>query len=186
MPFVETGFPGLFVFEPMVFDDSRGFFYEAYNERIFSSQGINQKFVQDNHSRSSYGVIRGLHYQKPPFAQSKLVRALVGAILDVVVDIRKGSPSYGQSFSVELSAQNKKQLWVPQGFAHGFSVLSEVAEVLYKCDQFYTKASEAGILYNDPVLKIDWKIPVDKAVVSDKDLVLPEFANCDNPFEFEG
>jgi dTDP-4-dehydrorhamnose 3,5-epimerase len=186
MPFVETGFPGLFVFEPMVFEDSRGYFYEAYNEKIFSTQGISQQFVQDNQSRSSYGVIRGLHYQKPPFAQSKLVRTLVGAILDVVVDIRKGSPTYGKSFSVELSAQNKKQLYIPQGFAHGFSVLSEVAEVLYKCDQFYTKSSEDGILYNDPVLKIDWKIPLEQAVVSGKDQVLPEFASAVNPFVFEG
>ena len=186
MPFVDTGFQGLYVFEPMVFEDSRGFFYEAYNDRVFTTRGIKGPFVQDNQSRSTYGVIRGLHYQKPPFAQSKLVRALVGAILDVVVDIRKGSPTYGKSFAVELSAENKKQLFVPHGFAHGFSVLSEVAEVLYKCDQFYNKASEGGILYNDAVLQIDWRIPADKAVVSEKDLILPDFAHADNPFVFEG
>jgi dTDP-4-dehydrorhamnose 3,5-epimerase len=186
MPFVETGLPGLLIFEPMVFEDSRGFFYESYNEKVFTAQGVNLKFVQDNQSRSSYGVIRGLHYQMPPFAQSKLVRALVGSILDVVVDIRKGSPTYGKSFTIELSAENKKQLFVPAGFAHGFSVLSEIAEVLYKCDQFYNKASEGGILYNDPVLHIDWKIPADKAVVSEKDIILPGFASCVNPFVFEG
>jgi dTDP-4-dehydrorhamnose 3,5-epimerase len=186
MPFIETGFPGLLVFEPMVFDDSRGFFYEAYNEKIFGGAGITNRFVQDNQSRSTYGVIRGLHYQVAPFAQSKLVRALVGSILDVVVDIRKGSPAYGKAFSIELSADNKKQLFIPAGFAHGFSVLSDVAEVLYKCDQFYSKVSEGGILYNDPVLAIDWKIPEDKAIVSDKDLQNPGFTSCINPFVFEG
>lgn len=186
MPFVETGIPGLLIFEPLVFEDSRGYFYESYNEKIFAAQGINLKFVQDNQSRSTYGVIRGLHYQLPPFAQTKLVRALAGAILDVAVDIRKGSPTYGKSFAIELSAENKKQLLIPAGFAHGFSVLSETAEVSYKCDQFYNKASEGGILYNDPVLKIDWKIPADKALVSDKDLQNPGFANCVNTFVFEG
>ena len=186
MPFIDTGFPGLFVFEPTVFDDSRGFFFEAYNQKNFGGAGIENQFVQDNQSSSTYGVIRGLHYQVPPFAQAKLVRALVGSILDVVVDIRKGSPSYGKVFSIELSADNKKQLFIPAGFAHGFSVLSEVAEVLYKCDQFYSKANEHGILYNDPVLQIDWKIPLAQAIVSDKDLILPLFANCMNPFEFKG
>jgi len=186
VPFIDTEFPGLLVFEPLVFDDSRGFFYEAYNEKIFGGAGITTRFVQDNQSRSTYGVIRGLHYQVPPFAQSKLVRALVGAILDVVVDIRKGSPTYGKAFSIELSADNKKQLFIPAGFAHGFSVLSDVAEVLYKCDQFYSKVSEGGILYNDPVLAIDWKIPPAQAIVADKDLQNPMFASCINPFVFEG
>jgi dTDP-4-dehydrorhamnose 3,5-epimerase len=186
VPFIETAFPGLFVFEPMVFEDSRGFFYEAYNEKSFNGAGIMNRFVQDNQSRSTYGVIRGLHYQVPPFAQAKLVRALVGSILDVVVDIRKGSPTYGKVYSIELSAQNKKQLFIPAGFAHGFSVLSDVAEVFYKCDQFYNKGGEQGIIYNDPVLQIDWKIPADKAIVSEKDLVHPVFAKCVNPFQFEG
>lgn len=186
MPFIDTGFPGLLVFEPLVFDDSRGFFYEAYNQKIFGGAGIENQFVQDNQSSSTYGVIRGLHYQVPPFAQAKLVRALVGSILDVVVDIRKGSPTFGKVYAVELSAANKKQLFIPAGFAHGFSVLSEVAEVLYKCDRFYSKANEYGILYNDPVLQIDWKIPLEQAIVSDKDTVLPVFANCVNPFEFKG
>lgn len=186
MPFIETGLPGLLVFEPMVFEDSRGYFYESYNQKIFGGAGIEHQFVQDNQSRSTYGVIRGLHYQVPPYAQAKLVRALVGSILDVVVDIRKGSPTFGKVFSIELSAANKKQLFVPAGFAHGFSVLSEVAEVMYKCDQFYSKASEQGIVYNDPALQIDWQIPLDKAIVSDKDLVLPVFAESVNPFEFKG
>jgi len=186
MPFIETGLPDLLVFEPLVFDDSRGFFFEAYNEKIFGGAGIENKFVQDNQSSSTYGVIRGLHYQVAPFAQAKLVRVLVGTILDVAVDIRKGSPTFGKTYSIELSAANKKQLFLPAGFAHGFSVLSETAEVLYKCDQFYSKASEFGILYNDPALNIDWKVPMDKAIVSDKDQVLPVFANCVNPFEFNG
>jgi dTDP-4-dehydrorhamnose 3,5-epimerase len=186
MSFIDTGFPGLLVYEPLVFDDSRGFFYEAYNQKIFGGAGVETQFVQDNQSRSTRGVIRGLHYQVPPYAQVKLVRALVGSILDVVVDIRKGSPTFGKVFSIELSAANKKQLFVPAGFAHGFSVLSEVAEVLYKCDQFYSKPNEQGILYNDPALQIDWQIPSAQAIVSDKDLLLPVFANCVNPFEFQG
>ena len=174
------------VFEPAVYGDSRGFFYEAYNEKIFGGAGIETRFVQDNQSRSVYGVIRGLHYQVPPYAQSKLVRALIGTILDVVVDIRKGSPAFGKVFTIELSAENKKQLFIPAGFAHGFSVLSEAAEVMYKCDQFYNKASEQGIIYNDSTLQIDWQVPLSKAIISDKDLVLPSFANCINPFEFKG
>jgi dTDP-4-dehydrorhamnose 3,5-epimerase len=186
VPFIETGIPDLLVFEPVVFDDSRGFFFEAYNQKMFGGAGIECQFVQDNQSRSTYGVIRGLHYQVAPFAQAKLVRALVGTILDVAVDIRKGSPTFGKVFSIELSAANKKQLFIPAGFAHGFSVLSEVAEVMYKCDQFYSKASEHGIIYNDPTLNIDWQIPMDKAIISEKDLVLPQIANCVNPFEYKG
>ena len=186
MPFIETGIPDLLVFEPVVFDDSRGFFYEAYNQKVFGGAGIENQFVQDNQSRSTYGVIRGLHYQVAPFAQAKLIRALAGSILDVAVDIRKGSPTFGKVFSIELSAANKKQLFLPAGFAHGFSVLSEVAEVLYKCDQFYSKANEHGIIYNDTTLNIDWQVPLDKAIVSDKDLILPDLANCVNPFEYKG
>lgn len=185
MPFIKTEFPGLFIFEPAVFGDSRGYFFESYNEKVFAAEGINIKFVQDNQSKSAYGVIRGLHYQLNEHAQTKLIRALSGKILDVIVDIRKGSPTYGKVFSAELSAENKKQVLIPKGFAHGFSVLSETAEVLYKCDVFYNKESEAGILYNDPALNIDWKIPADKAIISDKDLVHPHFANCKNNFVFE-
>lgn len=169
MPFSETGFPGLVIFEPAVFEDIRGYFYESYNKEVFAKQGINTNFVQDNQSSSEYGVIRGLHFQVPPFAQSKLIRVLSGKILDVGLDIRKGSPTYGKVFNLEISAENKKQLYLPKGFAHGFVVLSEKAEVLYKCDAFYNKQSEEGIAFNDPDLNIDWRIPKDKVKASDKD-----------------
>ena len=184
MPFTETNFPGLLIFEPRVFNDDRGYFFEGYNENTFLAGGVNMKFVQDNQARSTYGVIRGLHYQLNPTAQTKLVRALAGAILDVVVDLRKGSPMYGKVFSIELSGENKKQLFVPKGFAHGYSVLTETAEVMYKCDAFYSKETEGGLLYNDPALAIDWRIPADKALVADKDLVLPGIDNCVNNFIF--
>lgn len=185
MAFIKTDFPGLIIIEPTVFKDSRGYFFESYNEKQFAAEGIDIRFVQDNQSKSSYGVIRGLHYQLAPHAQTKLIRALSGTILDVVVDIRKGSPTYGRTFSLELSAANNKQLLVPKGFAHGFSVLSETAEVIYKCDAFYNKESEAGILFNDPALNIDWGIPADKAIISEKDLVHPSIVHCKNNFVFE-
>ena len=185
MPFIETGFPGLFVVEPKVFEDSRGYFFESYNEKIFKQQGIDICWLQDNQSSSGYGVIRGLHYQLPPYAQTKLVRVLRGKILDVVVDIRNGSPTYGKVYEVVLSAKNKKQLFVPKGFAHGFSVISRKAEVLYKCDAFYNKESEGGIAYNDPSLHIDWKIPVNEAIVSEKDTMLPLLENCNNTFVYQ-
>ena len=184
MPFLPTDFPGLFLIEPAVFEDSRGYFFESYNEKWFREAGLHYHWVQDNQSSSSYGVIRGLHYQLNPKPQTKLVRVLHGAILDVVVDIRVGSPTYGKSYAVELNDRNRLQLLVPAGFAHGFSVLSEKAEVLYKCDGFYDRPSEGGILYNDPALAIDWRIPADKAIVSDKDLALPLFKNCQNNFVY--
>jgi dTDP-4-dehydrorhamnose 3,5-epimerase len=184
MPFNKTEFPGLLIFEPIVYEDSRGYFFESYNEKIFKEQDIDLRLVQDNQSSSSYGIIRGLHYQLNPHAQVKVVRALNGAILDVVVDIRKNSPTYGKFFSIELSAENKKQLFIPAGFAHGFSVLSERAEVFYKCDKFYNKELEAGIRFNDPFLSIDWKIPADKVTISEKDQRLPLFADAKNNFEF--
>ncbi len=184
MPFIKTDFPGLLIFEPKVFEDSRGYFFESYNEQTFAAEGVTIKFVQDNQAKSSYGVIRGLHYQLNPYSQTKLIRVLSGAILDVVVDIRKGSPSFGKVYTLELTAENKKQLLVPKGFAHGYSVLSDNAEVLYKCDTFYHKASEGGILYNDPSLNIDWQIPADKAIVSEKDTLHPGFTNCINNFTF--
>ena len=184
MPFIKTEFSGLLVFEPNVFEDSRGYFFEAYNEKQFQQEGIDIRWVQDNQSSSTYGVIRGLHYQLPPFDQTKLVRVLRGKILDVVVDIRKGSPTFGKSFSKVLSAKNKRQLFIPKGFAHGFSVLSEKAEVLYKCDGFYNKESEGGIIYNDPALEIDWRITAEEAIISDKDKVLPTLAECRNSFVF--
>jgi dTDP-4-dehydrorhamnose 3,5-epimerase len=184
MSFQSTDIPGLMIFEPKVMEDSRGYFFEAYNEQVFKKEGIDLKFIQDNQSKSSYGVIRGMHYQLNPFGQTKLVRVLVGTILDVVVDIRKNSPTFGKSYSVELSAENKKQLLIPVGFAHGFSVLTETAIVFYKCDAFYNKENEAGIRFNDPSLKIDWKIPPGKEIVSEKDQHLPGLDQCANNFEF--
>ena len=184
MPFIKTDFPGLLIFEPVVFEDSRGYFFESYNEKVFSAEGVEIKFVQDNQARSNYGVIRGLHFQLAPYAQTKLIRVLSGSILDVAVDIRKGSPTYGKAYTLELTAENKKQLLVPKGFAHGYSVLSETAEVLYKCDEFYNKQSEGGLLYNDPTLTIDWQIPAGKAVVADKDRVHPGIDNCVSNFIF--
>ena len=184
MPFHNTDIPGLIVFEPNMFEDSRGYFFESYNEKIFRDAGIDFRWVQDNQSSSEYGVIRGLHYQLPPFAQSKLIRVLKGKILDVVVDIRKGSPTFGKSYCKVLSAKNKRQLFIPKGFAHGFSVLSKKAEVIYKCDGYYNKESEAGILYNDAELNIDWMIPAGDAIVSEKDKMLPVLAQCSNSFEF--
>ena len=184
MPFVPTDIPGLLIFEPNVFEDSRGYFCETYNENIFREQGIDIRWVQDNQSSSAYGVIRGLHYQLPPFAQAKLIRVIRGKILDVVVDIRKGSSTYGQAHCKVLSAKNKRQLFIPKGFAHGFSVLSKKAEVFYKCDTFYHKESEQGINYVDPDLNIDWRIPAGKAIVSEKDQLLPRLADCHNSFVF--
>jgi dTDP-4-dehydrorhamnose 3,5-epimerase len=175
MPFTLTSIPGVIVFEPAVYADDRGFFFESYNQQLFHANHISNEFVQDNQSYSAFGVIRGLHYQREPYAQSKLVRVLSGRILDVVVDIRTGSPAFGKSFSIELTSENKKQLFIPKGFAHGFSVLSETAEISYKCDQFYHKQSESGIRYNDEHLNIDWQIPGEKALVSGKDALLPEF-----------
>lgn len=182
MPFTATPLEGLLIFEPRVFEDSRGYFFEAYNKSQFEADGLQYNFVQDNQSFSGYGVIRGLHYQQNPHAQCKLVRALAGRILDVAVDIRKNSPTYGQIFSIELTSENKKQLLIPAGFAHGFSVLSETAVVMYKCDALYNKESEGGIIYNDPELAIDWQLPEGAAVVSDKDLILPSLKECKNNF----
>jgi dTDP-4-dehydrorhamnose 3,5-epimerase len=182
MPFLATPLKDLLIFEPKVFEDSRGYFFESYNEKVFAADGVTMHWVQDNQSSSSYGVIRGLHYQLNPYAQVKLVRVLFGKILDVVVDIRKKSPTYGKHFAIELTAENKKQLFIPAGFAHGFSVLSEKAEVLYKCNSFYNKESEAGIIYNDPALAIDWQIEPGKEIVSEKDIALPRLADCRNNF----
>lgn len=184
MPFLTCHIQGLVIVEPTVFEDSRGYFFESYNAAVFEQNGITNLFVQDNQSKSSYGVIRGLHYQLAPFAQSKLVRVLQGSILDVAVDIRKGSPTYGQHFSIELNGENRTQLFIPPGFAHGFSVLTDTAVVSYKCDAFYNKQSEGGILYNDATLQIDWKINERAAIVSEKDLALPSLKDCRNNFEW--
>lgn len=175
MKIESTPFEGLFVLEPRVFADERGYFFESFNEQTFKQNNIDFNWVQDNQSSSKYGVIRGLHFQKPPFAQTKLIRVLQGEILDVVVDLRHASKTFGQSYSILLSSQNNLQLLIPKGFAHGFSVLSETADVMYKCDELYNKESESGILFNDPKLGIDWKVDADKMVVSSKDLILPAF-----------
>lgn len=176
MKLSETGFNGLYILEPSVFKDNRGYFMESYNEQVLSGLGLKTGFIQDNQSNSVSGVIRGLHFQNAPYAQTKLVRVLSGSILDVVVDLRREEPTFGKSYSIELSAENKKQLYVPKGFAHGFSVLSQSAEILYKCDNYYHKEAEGGLLYNDPVLDIDWGIPLHLVVLSDKDAKNPPLA----------
>lgn len=174
MKVTETKLKGCFVIEPVVFKDDRGCFFESYNANTFN-EAIGQKiiFVQDNQSYSSKGVIRAIHYQRGEYAQAKLVRVLSGKVLDVAVDLRPNSPTFGQHVAIEISAENKKQLFIPRGFGHGFSVLSETAEFFYKCDNFYNKSSEGGIIYNDPDLDIDWQLPNDEIKVSRKDLELP-------------
>tara|TARA_R110002124_G_scaffold81872_8_gene215408 strand:- start:1617 stop:2165 length:549 start_codon:yes stop_codon:yes gene_type:complete len=172
----------LVIIKPTVFEDSRGYFFESYNKNKLSDLGIDIDFVQDNQSFSKKRTLRGLHYQNPPYAQTKLVRVLQGEIIDVAVDLRKDSPTYGKCFEMILSADNKKQLLVPQGFAHGFSVVSETAIVMYKCDNYYNKASEGGIRFDDSKLNIDWGMDLKEAIVSEKDLVLPDFANCNSQF----
>lgn len=174
MTVTETKLKGCFIIEPRVFQDDRGYFFESYNQQTFNSLiGKPVNFVQDNESFSSRGVIRGLHFQKGEFAQAKLVRVVKGAVLDVAVDIRTESPTFGQYVAIELTEENKKQLFVPRGFAHGFSVLSETAIFSYKCDNYYNKESELGIIYNDPSLNIDWKINKEEEQLSDKDIILP-------------
>lgn len=178
----KTAIQDLILITPTVFNDARGYFFEAFNQEKFHQNAMHYTFMQDNQSFSQKGTLRGLHYQNPPFAQTKLVRVLHGEIIDVAVDLRKDSPTYGQHFSVVLSAENKKQLLIPQGFAHGFSVLSETAEVLYKCDQYYNKQSEGGIRFDDSALEIDWGIDLKNAIVSEKDQILPDFINCNSQF----
>lgn len=185
MPFIDTEFPGLKIFDPAVFSDSRGYFVETFNENTFKNAGIEVRFVQDNESKSQYGVVRGLHYQQNPHAQAKLVRVISGEVLDVVVDIRKGSPTYGKSYEIILSGENKRQLFIPRGFAHGFSVLKNDTVFSYKCDNFYNKESEGGILLSDPALAIDWRIPADQMLVSDKDKNNPLMKDCLNNFEYK-
>ncbi len=172
MKIIKTHIEDLFVIEPRVFNDDRGYFFESYNKKVFEDNLILNTFVQDNQSKSSYGVIRGLHAQSGAHAQAKLVRVLEGKVLDVAVDIRENSPTYGQHFSIELSAENQKQLLIPRGFLHGFSVLSESAIFFYKCDNSYCKEAEIGVRFDDENLAIDWQIPPDKASVSEKDLIL--------------
>jgi dTDP-4-dehydrorhamnose 3,5-epimerase len=179
MVFTETNLKDCYLIEPRIFIDERGYFMESFNERNFQNQtGIAVHFVQDNQSKSSKGVLRGLHYQTGIYSQAKLVRVLEGEVYDVVVDIRPESNTYGQQYGVVLSAENQKQLFVPKGFAHGFLVLSETATFFYKCDEFYNKEFEAGIIFNDPSLNIDWQIPTSELIISEKDKVQPLFKNA--------
>ncbi len=183
MEAIKTNIDGVFIIEPRVFNDARGYFFESYSERDFNAQVREIHFVQDNESKSSYGVMRGLHFQRPPFTQSKLVRCVKGAVLDVAVDIRKGSPTYGQHVAVELTEDNHRQFFVPRGFAHGFAVLSEEAVFQYKCDNFYHPEADGGISILDTSLGIDWRIPTDKAILSEKDTKHPLLADFDSPFD---
>lgn len=184
MDVIETGIPGVVIIEPRIFRDTRGYFFESFSRREFNEKVMPIEFVQDNESMSSYGVLRGLHFQKPPYAQSKLVRVIRGAVLDVAVDIRKGSPTFGRHVAVELTEDNHRQLFIPRGFAHGFSVLSETVVFQYKCDSFYAPQSEGAIAWNDPALGIDWKIPADKVILSEKDLHHPLLSEAEWLFDY--
>ena len=182
MPFMRTEFPGLLIFEPQVFGDSRGYFFESYHEQRFAEAGVPLPFVQDNQARSGKGVLRGLHFQTGEFAQAKLVRVVEGSVYDFVVDLRQGSPTYGRGFGLELSAENKKQLYVPRGFAHGYLVLSEFAEFFYKCDNYYAPQHEGGLRYDDPAFEAAWPLEAGQTpLVSDKDRRLPLLADMPNP-----
>lgn len=182
MEIIKTNIEGLLVIKPRVFADARGFFFESYNEKMYRENGIDIRFCQDNQSKSGYGVIRGLHFQLNPHSQSKLVSVIRGAVWDVAVDLRKNSPTFGQWYGVELTEDNHTQFLIPQGFAHGFSVLSEMAVFSYKCDDFYNPTLERGIMFNDPALAIDWKIPAGKEIISDKDMKHPLFADAEMNF----
>jgi dTDP-4-dehydrorhamnose 3,5-epimerase len=173
MEIITTPIKDLLIVKPKIFTDDRGFFFETYNENRYKELGINQNFVQDNQSKSSYGVIRGLHFQYNPYCQSKLVSVTIGKVWDVAVDLRANSATYGQWYGVELTEENHLQFLIPRGFAHGFSVLSKTAVFSYKCDNFYNPAADGGILFNDPDLNIDWKIPTDKMILSEKDTKHP-------------
>ena len=182
MNIIETALPGVLILEPKVFGDSRGYFFESWNRAAFEAAGITNTWVQDNESKSSFGVLRGLHYQAAPYTQAKIVRVISGAVLDVAVDIRKGSPAYGRHAAVELSGENKRMLYIPRGFAHGFAVLSDEAVFVYKCDNVYMPSSERGILFNDPALGIDWRVKPARWILSEKDKKHPLFADI-TPWE---
>ena len=185
MKLINTDIEGVYIIEPRLFEDERGYFFEAFSERKFAElTGVKTRFVQDNESRSARGVVRGLHFQLPPHAQSKLVRVVRGTILDVAVDIRRGSPTFGRYVAVELSEHNHRQLFIPRGFAHGFSVLEGDAVVEYKCDNYYAPESEGAIRWNDPTLAIDWRVADNKAIVSAKDMANPLFEECDTLFDY--
>ena len=182
MNIIQTPIEGLLVIEPRVFKDARGYFIETYNEQRYHEAGIDAVFVQDNQSCSSYGVVRGLHFQLPPYSQAKLVTCTLGRVLDVAVDLRKGSKTYGRWFATELSEDNHRQFFIPRGFAHGFSVLSEKAVFAYKCDNLYHPEAEGGLLLSDPTLNIDWQVPADKRIISEKDTKHPLFSEFSSPF----
>ena len=183
MNIITTDIEGVLIVEPRVFGDARGYFFESFSQRDFlAATGFDIRFVQDNESRSCHGVVRGLHFQLPPFAQSKLVRVVEGSVLDVAVDIRRGSPTYGHHVAVELSAENKRQFFLPKGFAHGFAVLSDTAIFQYKCDEYYHPEAEGAIAWNDPTLAIDWRLNPDEVILSDKDRRHPLFADFLTPF----
>ena len=184
MEVIKTDIEGVVIIEPRIFKDERGYFYESFSQREFEEKVCRTTFVQDNQSKSSYGVLRGLHFQKPPYCQSKLVRCIKGAVLDVAVDIRKGSPTFGKYVAVELTEENHRQFFVPRGFAHGFAVLSEEAVFQYKCDNFYNKESEGSVAWNDPELDIDWRIPFDKVLLSEKDKLSKNIADADYLFNY--
>lgn len=183
MNVIKTDIEGVVIIEPRIFTDARGYFFESFSERDFCKEVREIRFVQDNESKSSYGVMRGLHFQRPPFTQSKLVRVIKGAVLDVAVDIRKGSPTYGKHVAVELTEDNHRQFFVPRGFAHGFAVLSDEAIFQYKCDNFYAPEADGGISILDDSLGIDWRIPTDKAILSEKDTKHPLLKIFDSPFD---
>jgi len=185
MKVINTEIEGVVIIEPRVFEDARGYFFESFSQREFDEKVRKINFVQDNESMSQYGVMRGLHFQRPPFTQSKLVRCTKGAVLDVAVDIRKGSPTYGQHVAVELSEENRRQFFVPKGFAHGFSVLSDVAVFQYKCDEFYHPEADGGISILDESLGIDWRIPTDKAILSEKDTRHVLLKDFESPFSYD-
>ncbi len=190
MEVIKTVIDGVLIIEPKVFNDARGYFFESFSQREFDEKvapilGHTVTFVQDNESKSSYGVMRGLHFQRPPFTQSKLVRCVKGAVLDVAVDIRKGSPTYGQHVAVELTEDNHRQFYIPKGFAHGFAVLSETAVFQYKCDEFYHPEADGGISILDESLGIDWRIPMDKAILSEKDTKHPLLKDFESPFDIK-
>lgn len=184
MEIIQTKIAGTYILEPRIFGDERGYFFESYSQRDFEKQVCQTVFVQDNESKSCYGVIRGLHFQKPPFTQSKLVRVIQGKVLDIAVDIRRGSPTFGQHVAVELSGENKRQFFIPRGFAHGFAVLSDEAIFQYKCDNFYAPESEGALAWNDPDIGIDWQIPNDKVILSEKDKHHPFLKDATNLFDY--
>ena len=184
MEIIETDIAGVVILEPRLFRDARGYFFESFSQRVFEEKVLRTTFVQDNESRSSYGVLRGLHFQKPPHAQSKLVRVISGAVLDVAVDIRRGSPTFGRHVAVELSGENHRQLFIPRGFAHGFAVLSEEVVFQYKCDNYYAPQSEGALAWNDPALGIDWRIPAGDVLLSDKDQKHPSLEEAPELFDY--